>query len=206
MHITFTCQTAPAAGYQAYITPALVFLSTVIAYLALRNARSVARQKATLDLIEKEESNEHYRTISAKFSELRRNGGLTHPNTSAQEQLPDRSVILDHLNHYEIVAIGIRQNILDTKIYRAWMEGTFVRDWNAAADWVQRERWKQDASGEWRYRDSIYKHYQWVACRWSKDARRLTKASSPPPIIATSPGDEALPDPIDEIVLKGGQT
>jgi Domain of unknown function (DUF4760) len=48
-------------------------------------------------------------------------------------------LIGDYINHYELVAIGIRSNILDERMYRTWMEGPFVRDFNSAADFIQSE-------------------------------------------------------------------
>lgn len=188
-------QSAP--DWRAWLNPVLVLLSLCIAWLALRNTRSVARQKATLDLIEKKESTEHYRALSRRFSELRRGPGFAHLNDPVAGDKADRQVVIDFLNHYEIVAIGIRQNILDARIYRAWMEGAFVRDWNAARDWIQRERWKARVDGSWEYRGSIYGHYQSVACAWSREAVALDAGSSGPPGTPAGPGDEALPRPAD---------
>ena len=124
---------------------------------------------------------------------------LVSPNAADK---PFRKKVFEYLNHYEMISIGMRQGILDEKIYRAWMEGAFVRDWNAAADFIQRERWKIDDAGIWSYRASIYQNYQKMACDWSTEARGLTKESSSPPVTAAGPGDDALPEPIDQVVLK----
>ncbi|MES2443439.1 MAG: DUF4760 domain-containing protein [Pseudomonadota bacterium] len=183
----------PGISWTDFLGPALVAISVTVAWLALRNARAVARQKATLDLIEKIESDQHYRQITDRFSELRRGIGFSHLNDPAPENRDDRRAVLDYLNHYEIVAIGIRHNILDAEMYRAWMEGVFVRDWNAAAEFIQRERWKGDATS-WTYRASVFEHFQWAATRWSKDATRLSAKTSPPPSRAAGPGDEPLPE------------
>lgn len=171
-------------------------------WLAIRNARSVARQKATLDIIEKELSSQHYRDVAAIFSTLRRTNAFASLNAPVEADKLKRTAVLDHLNHYEVISIGIRQNILDQRIYRAWMEGTFVRDWNAASNWVQRERWKIGKDGKWQYRASIFANFQEVACRWSTEAVRLTATSAPPPTKTTGPGDDPLPLPINEVSLK----
>ena len=199
---TIVCLTQPATDWRAFLGPALILVSAFIAWRALLNTRSVARQRATLDLVEKKESTEYYRAISRQFFDLRAGPGFMHlvDPANAADKAARRS-LFDYLNHYELVSIGIRQNILDEKIYRSWMEGAFVRDWNAAADFVQRQRWKRNADGSWQYRASIYANYQFVARRWSKDARMLTRESSPPPIVAAGPGDEALPEPIDDVAL-----
>lgn len=184
-----------AVSWVTYVTPVLVLLSAIIAIIGVRNARSVARQKATLDLIEKVESSEHYRARNAVFSRRRTGPGfadLNAPMTDSDRE--DRSAVVDYLNHYEIVAIGIRSNILDAEFYRRWMVGPFVRDWNAASDWVQRERWKWDAEARlWRYRHQLFENFQWLAIRWSAEARVLTSESSAPPPHSAGPGDAALP-------------
>ncbi len=196
------CVVPSEPDWRVYIAPALILISAIIAILAIINARSVARQKATLDMIEKKESTEHYRALNERFSELRKGRGFTHLNDPAAEDKADRRALLDYLNHYEMVAIGIRQGILDDRFYRAWMEGAFVRDWNAAADWIQRERWKLGSNGDWQYRASLFEHYQWVACRWSKEARKLNENASEPPSAGSGASDEPLPLPADEVVLK----
>lgn len=119
----------------------------------------------------------------------------------APDDKPMRKAVFDYLNHYEMVSIGLRQDILDERIYRAWMEGAFVRDWNAAAEFIQRERWKVDEDGNWSYRDSIYENYQYVACSWSNEAEALTEQSYAKPSQAVRPGDDPLPVPIDDIEL-----
>lgn len=192
--------------YVPYLAPGVTLLAatvaSIIAIVALRNTRSVARQKATLDLIEKRESTEHYRDLSRTFFELQKGPGFMHLVAPSEADRPTRKKVFDYLNHYEIIAIGLRQNILDEKIYRAWMEGAFVRDWNAAADFIQRERWKCDEHGQWHYRDSIYENYEHVARRWSPETRVLTAQSSRPPTTPSGPGDDQLPQPIDDVQLK----
>lgn len=180
-------------------TPLLVLASAIIAWRSLRNTRAVARQKATLDLIEKAESNEHYRALSLCFAAVRKARGfpaLHDPKTNADKKL--RQDVLDYLNHYELVAIGIRHDILDETIYRSWMQSHVVAEWNAASDFIQSERWRLTRDGtDYEYRTAIFENLQNAVCRWSKDARRLTEASSPKPALTTGPvaaGDEPLPE------------
>jgi Domain of unknown function (DUF4760) len=204
-HTTIISSQAAQQGLSPFLTPTVALLSLIvtatIALRALHNTRSVARQKATLDLIEKRESTEHYRKISRTFFELQRGAGFLHLVDPIEADKPLRKDVFDYLNHYEIISIGIRQDILDERIYRAWMEGAFVRDWNAASDFIQRERWKYAKDETWNYRHSIYQNYQHIACRWSKDARILSQESSPPPEYPAGPGDTSLPRPVDSVKL-----
>lgn len=186
--------------WKTVLGPALVLISVFVAWLGIRNARSVARQKATLDIIEKFESTEHYRSLNEGFSAIRRADDfacLHNPCNDADRAARGR--VQDYLNHYELVAIGIRNNILDAKIYGEWMGSAVVRDWNAAAAYIQRERWRlNDAKDDFVYRPRLYANYQWLAARFSRTALRLTIASSAKPSLAEAggPGDDPLPEPI----------
>lgn len=182
--------------WRIYITPALIAVSAFIAYRAMKNARAAARERATLDLIEKAESNDYYRTIAATFSDLRQGAGFSHlHNPKDDDAKLARRHVSDYLNHYELICIGILEKFLDERTYRAWMEGAFLRDWNAAAAFIQRERWKRKEDGTWYYYRHHFEHYQVVAESWSKDVISLDRLTSDPPSDAEAggPGDEPLP-------------
>lgn len=191
---TLVCIVQPA-DWRIYITPALVAVSALIALSALVNTRQIARRKATLDLIKKVESTDHYRQLNKTFSRLRRSEGFAHLGNPRPEDEDDRARVNDYLNHYELVSVGIFQRILDEAFYRTWMRAPFVRDWNAAADFIQRERWRRETDQSWTYNEKIFCNYQRMARRWSRAALDLTAASSGPPTDAESggPGDDPLP-------------
>jgi hypothetical protein len=191
--------------WRIYITPALVALSAIIAFIAMLNARRVAKERATLDLIEKVESGDHYRKITKTFSELRRGRGFAHlSNPKLEEDKEARRCVNDYLNHYELVSIGILSGLLDETVYRSWMRGPFVRDWNAASDWVQRERWKRQDDGTWEYYGQVFMNYEIVARKWSHEAKALDETSGgpPPEIEAGGPSDEPLPAATEDGMTK----
>lgn len=182
-------------------TPIIIFISAIVAYFGVQMARRTARQRATLDLIEKVESTPHYRERHEVFSRYRRNSAFNvlHSPTDKKE-VQERQHVLDYLNHYELVSIGILEKILDEGIYRSWMLHPFVRDWNAAADFVQRERWKwNEEDRKWEYHDPLFAAYQSVARRWSTDAVSISEKTAPPPESPQGPGDEAYPEADSEI-------
>lgn len=163
---TIICVEPAAPDWRVYLTPFLALVSIIVAYRAIVNARRMARQRATLDFIEKVESGDHYRHIVQTFSDLRRGpgfGDIMNPQTEQAKDL--RRCVNDYLNHYEMVAIGIREGILDEKIYRDWMRGPFVREWNAAAEWIQNERWKRQPDGSWEYYEKTFENYGLLAAR-----------------------------------------
>ena len=116
-------------------------------------------------------------------------------NPQTEEDKEARRCVNDYLNHYELVSIGILSGLLDEAVYRKWMRGPFVRDWNAAADWVQRERWKLQPDGTWQYYGQTFMNYEVMARRWSADAIALDENSGGPPSPeeAGGPSDEPIP-------------
>lgn len=189
-----TCVEQAGPSWPAVAAICVASLSVMIALLALFSTRAIARRKATLDLIEKRESTDHYREISATFSRLRRTRGFAHLTDPADETaLTERRAVLDFLNHYELIAIGIRGKTLDGAFYRQWMMRAFIRDWNDARPFIQQERWRR-VDGAWVYFPSVYQHFGEAAQRWSGDALPLDRWSFPPAGPTGGPGDEALPE------------
>lgn len=182
------------------VTPAVVFVSALIAGWSVRAAQAIARRRATLDLIEKFESTERYRQINAAFRKARSSGVLARlgePADDAESKL--RRDVVDYLNHYELVAIGIKTRALDASFYRSWMRSALVRDWNAAVGFIQQERWRRDqTNARWIYHRSLYENFQALARQWSAEAVALDEDTVGPIMskragAAASPGNEPLP-------------
>ena len=91
----------------------LTAVSLVLAARSIRNTRAIARQKATLDLIEKVESSDHYRKIVSEFAKLTPQQLLQLNAPQSNPEREARQHVLDYLNHYELVAVGIERDILD---------------------------------------------------------------------------------------------
>lgn len=174
VHTVIVCTATSATP--SWLAPVVtVMMGVVGGYIALQsidNARQLARRKATLDLIEKVELSEHYRTLTDAFTAIRRANGFAHivrPTDDASKKL--RGQVLDYLNHYELVAIGIRTEILDAGMYRDWMETAFVRDWNAVADWVQSVRVISDTG-----RPAIAPRPSPISSGWPANGRRAGRS------------------------------
>ena len=192
--LDFIICVASSVSWATYLGPIILLVSASVAFFGVLKARETARKKATLDLIEKVESSEHYRRRHSVFSYYRRQGGFgSLHNPKESKDTEDRHAVQDYLNHYELVSIGICRGILDKGFYKEWMLGPFVRDWNAASAYIQRERWKWDASSkEWQYRSRLYGNFQKIALDFSDDAINLVEDNKPPGK-PRGPGDEALP-------------
>lgn len=178
------------APQSSVVVPLVSLVTAVIAaWLALQsieNARDIARRKATLDFIEKTESSEHYRQLIETFLRIKREGLFAHMvDKSVTSLLPERGALIDYLNHYELVAISIRNGVLDADMYRLWMQTAFVDTWNDAALWVQAIRMRgRSAADPQAYNRKAYEHFAYMAALWSPSTRQLD-ADGPQPLVQT---------------------
>jgi len=142
----------------------------IIAIRAIVTNRHLARIRATLDLIERTESQEYYQGLYEKFKSFRKSGAfsdrarlekLLDPET--EQEKADRTEIMFFLNHYELIAAGFKNYILDKDFYADFMRGAVVRDWNAARQLIERLR-NPDSP-------LAYEHLEALAREWDFEIR-----------------------------------
>lgn len=140
----------------------------------IRANQDIARKRATLDLIERSESTEFYLSIYAAFREVLATGAgfdeIKNPEMPAMKE--QRRKVIAFLNHYELVAIGIEQGILDEDLYRDFMRGTVVRHWLRAQGFVQHLRADTPDSRA----PKAFEKFENLALKWetSAEAKRRT--------------------------------
>jgi len=126
-----------------WVGPAIVacgiFVSITLALFTIRSNRSIARQKATIDLIKASESESYYRDLYAKFRKFRMDEAfrkrVLDPETDADWD--DRFACYSYLNHYELIAISFKMGILDEDFYKDWMGYAVVRDFREATALIE---------------------------------------------------------------------
>ena len=68
------------------------------------------------------------------------------PQITSSDRAEDvelRRRVQAYLNHYEIVALGVEENLFSKTIYRKWMGSVLVRDWNDSVGFVEEMRQNQ---------------------------------------------------------------
>ncbi len=127
-----------------WAVPLVGSASLIAAFYAVFSNRRTARLKATLDLIERVESSEHYQKLFRSFRMMRKNHApdliprLMDPQNDTDLAL--RRDIIAYLNHYELVAIGCSLDILDERFYSRWMRSDLLADWATAQEFVTAAR------------------------------------------------------------------
>lgn len=123
--------------------------ASIALYSILRNVQ-VQREKATLDMIQKNESDDYYISILAAFQQAAKHpAGIVDFMTSEalqgeelKEREAQRRAANDFLNHYELVALSIRKKVLDEQFYKGWMRGTLLCHYEKAKPYIDERREK----------------------------------------------------------------
>ncbi|WP_461429252.1 DUF4760 domain-containing protein [Gymnodinialimonas sp.] len=141
----------------------------------IRANQDIARKRATLDLIERSESTDFYLSVYAAFKEvLASNAGFEQiKDPTMPAVMEQRRKVIAFLNHYELVAIGIEQGILDESLYRDFMRGTVVRHWARAEEFVTHLRSDTPDSRA----PKAFEKFEALALKWETPEERKRRLS-----------------------------
>lgn len=164
-----------------WITPLiLAFSATTAAYLSLKSIRSnreIALKRATLDLIIRSESTEYYQSLYRAFTDIRKDdAGFSQIfSPSNPEIVKQRQMVINYLNHYELIAMGIFDGILDESVYKNYLRSTVVRDWFAAEPFVTHIRAPSPDSGAEVSASAAFSNFERLALKWAPEVERPAK-------------------------------
>lgn len=141
-----------------WVQTAAFVLSAIAAVWVIKHNGTVARKRATVDLIIHQKSDQKLldaiRTVY-RLSEER----VPCTRYLSDVASPEYQAILFTLNNHEFIALGIRQKAFEEKIYKELQYSNFVKLWDAAAGFVEEIR-QQDK------RDTLFQEFEWLAKRW----------------------------------------
>lgn len=137
-------------------------VATRIARVNIREQRKISRRRATLDLLSRNEWDGDYLIARNEFVRLKNGStGLEFWTAKEHEDSPQIGIIRSVLNDYELIAIGIEEDILDEELYKKWFKSAYIKDYDLSADAIAalRERLGVPA---------IYKNFEALAKKWKK--------------------------------------
>ena len=167
-----------ASGSFWWVSPLVIgtaaTVAATISVISILSNKKVARQRATLDLIERSESTEYYQALYAAFTQVRKDPAglmqlaeITNPHLMEQRQK-----VLNFLNHYELMAIGIKMGILDEEVYKTFMRSTVVRDWEVSKAFISHIRSPTPDSGSEVGAGGAFSDFQELAEKWGPEVVR----------------------------------
>lgn len=150
-------------SYGSDIQNGAVVLSAIAAFLVIRDARSVAKRRGTLDLILHQESDAEL--IDAREGFIALKAGTTKISSYgvADKRSSDEAQHLKKvLNLHELTAVAIQEGVIDECVYRRWFNGTYISDYEATKDYITAVRANYDNS-------KVFSEFENTALRWKAD-------------------------------------
>lgn len=143
------------------ITAGAIFVSGLIAAIAIYHNLSTARRRATIDIVM------HEKGINVALMDARATVLDLHEKKAEctkfalQEFIASKEAqaILTVLNFREFVAAGIREKAFDEEMYKRIQYSVIVRDWNSFEGFIRELRKARD-------RPTLFQEFQLLAERW----------------------------------------
>lgn len=118
-------------------------ISVTVAYMAYRSTRKATRRRATLDMVMKTLMDNDVQAEYRKFRDLIRR----HQDQEDEFNMAtlanvdsvgnnDRNTVLQQLNIYELMALGIRRKLFDEALYKRWYHNQFMMDYEGVSDLI----------------------------------------------------------------------
>lgn len=153
--------------YGSLLQTGAIFVSAGAAvWLIIHNGR-LARKRALIDLIIQQKNNETLvKDTQLVFSLANEdNNALSkfaciEPSTD-EEFIKNRTAILNVLNNFEFIAVGIRLGAFDEKVYKQLMCGNLLKIWKATAGFIHELRRVSD-------RHTVFQDIEHLAHKWEK--------------------------------------
>jgi hypothetical protein len=157
---------APAAG------AIIAMISVSIAGVAFLYTRRANRRRATLDMVMKTLLDEGAQKQYRKFRDIVRkdknaDDSFKIISLTEEDQLDseDRKTVLQQLNVYELMALGIRRKLFDEALYKRWYHNQFMTDYEGASDFISKLQEKKA---------SIYCEASALYANWLKDGHPVS--------------------------------
>lgn len=148
------------------ISALITLTSAIVAFLAFRYTRQVNKRRATLDMVLKTFMDDAGQKLYANFKEVMLR--YKDPNDDLDiipyadpnhVPTPERRIIQQQINEYELIALGIRNNLFDEDVYKLWFQHQFMRDYESLEKYIIEVRKK---------RISVFCECVWLYNRWKK--------------------------------------
>jgi len=148
------------------LSAAAIATSATVALIVFIYTRRVNRRRATLDMVMRTFLDERGGKVYDAFKALVRRDQAENDDFSlvslaahTPENEAQRNVVIDQLNIYELVALGIRRGLFDERFYKLWFHRQFTTDYENVAQLVAVIQTK---------RPSIFCEFGALYHRWKK--------------------------------------
>jgi hypothetical protein len=145
------------------VATAVIASSTAVqVWFQITNVRAEDRKQRTsraLDFIFYMARDPGVSQMFRDFRKIRRGGRV------APTEKPDRDVVIDLLNFYESLAIGIHTGAMAENLIKGWWRSSLVQDWIDLIPFVSDYRRVEMIPNAWNI-------MEWLALRWATKSER----------------------------------
>lgn len=148
------------------ISATITLVSAIVAFLAFRYTRQVNRRRATLDMVLKtfmddagQKRYNQFKDVMLRHNDPEDNLNILEFANPDATPSPERQIIRQQINEYELISLGIRRKLFDEKIYKMWFQHQFMRDYTSLENFIAEVREK---------RPSVFCEYVWLYNRWKR--------------------------------------
>lgn len=148
-------------------TGAIIVSAIAAVILIIHNGR-LSKKRCLIDLIVEQKNNERLVedtrlvfSLAGKNSNTLSKYACLSGNEETPEFIKNRQAILNVLNNFEFIAVGIRLGAFDEKVYKQLQCGNLLKLWNATAGFIHELR---RVSG--RY--TVFQDIEHLAHKWEK--------------------------------------
>lgn len=148
--VAFTTDGITQSLLPSLLTAGAIAISVGAVVVAFHIQREIAKKRAIFDVIHKNLWDEDSIKASRYFNKIARPADrsvnikqmeksdkpLTQWAAPEHRDRPEAQNIKLVLNDYELIAIGIRHEILDEEIYISWFRGGLLRDWHLSSGFI----------------------------------------------------------------------
>lgn len=148
------------------MTTGAILFSAAIALAAVWVARKTTRERETVALIFKFHWDNDYIRARNVFKRVRDSDTglvacINGNNSKDQKDQTDYDAVLQIMNHYEMISVGINSGILSAEIYDRYYRTRFVKDWIEAKALIAEERRVAD-------NDRLFVEFETLAKNWAE--------------------------------------
>lgn len=150
------------------VSTACVIASAITAITVLLYTRRTNRRRATLDMVMKTFIEPSGREMYDKFIALTRRAELDDSIDDFQfiklepfshALASEHATVLDQMNTYELVSLGIRNSVFDEAFFKRWYQAQFQRDYKSLEPLIQLIQ---------NEKSTFFCEFTWLYKRWVK--------------------------------------
>ncbi len=136
------------------------FLAGIYAFVTLMWNRKTVRDRETIVLLNQTSWDHDYIKVRNLFAKHRDNhNGLT--TCCNDTETEDYKSIIQFLNYYELIAIGIQNGILSESVYQMFFLTRYVKDWQKSKAFIAQVRINSK-------NELIFIQFEALAKKWEK--------------------------------------